>query len=247
MLDKRQDEQLPITNKALPDENTTQPKEEARDLTGNNFSSNGERPLEEKLGDLHLNKPIQFPVPVPHLKSGTKQRSRPHSPEPNKSSNAYARSLSAVYTNQQPDRGVHLVEDHLPGPSKRGSGGSPELPGPLLPYAKKGQVVYHSAMIQLSLTPEVDTFINSIDEENKLAIENRLSSIGQEILVLRRQRKKTQRFYSRLNKGTKVSKGDQHVSEQTMKELNEVTKKLAFLQLCRTHLEVDYDLFRHIR
>ena len=29
-------------------------------------------------------------------------------------------------------------------------------------YRKKGQVVYHSAMIQLSMTPEVDRFIHDI-------------------------------------------------------------------------------------
>ena len=89
----------------------------------------------------------------------------------------YGRSLSAVYTrrHQSLETGVVVTEntiDHIDesqhhgkGHHRRGSDGSvhlPELNSALLPYSNKGQIVYHSAMIQLSLTAEVDDFIHSI-------------------------------------------------------------------------------------
>ena len=88
----------------------------------------------------------------------------------------YGRSLSAVYTRrhqsetgvvvtgsttESSDGSLHQFKSH----HRRGSDGSvhlPELNSALLPYSNKGQIVYHSAMIQLSLTSEVDDFIHSI-------------------------------------------------------------------------------------
>ncbi|KAL8607919.1 hypothetical protein ACOMHN_005474 [Nucella lapillus] len=107
-------------------------------------------------------------------------------------------------------------------------------------YRKTGQAVYHSAMIQLSMTPEVDRFIHSVDERSRPAIESKLSSIEQEVSVLRRQRRKSQAFYRRLtdppasqNKGE--SKG---VVSQVLKDMSEMTSKLRYLDLCRTHLQM---------
>ncbi|GFS11535.1 protein very KIND-like [Elysia marginata] len=172
------------------------------------------------------------------------------------SSPMYGRSLSAVYTRRhQPlETGVMVTEGttdssdgslhHVKGHHRRGSDGSvhlPELNSALLPYSNKGQIVYHSAMIQLSLTSEVDDFIHSIDEENKRAIEVRLASVKQEITVQQRQRKKTQRFYRKLNEQSvegKSSKGDQAISEQMLKDMTEMTRKISFLQLCQTHLQM---------
>ncbi|RUS91942.1 hypothetical protein EGW08_000344, partial [Elysia chlorotica] len=168
----------------------------------------------------------------------------------------YGRSLSAVYTRRhQPlETGVMVTDDtsdpfgesqqHGKGHHRRGSDGSvhlPEINSALLPYNNKGQIVYHSAMIQLSLTSEVDEFIHSIDEENKRAIDLRLTSVKQEITVQLRQRKKTQRFYRKLNEQNtdgKTSKGDQAISDQMLKDMTEMTRKISFLQLCQTHLQM---------
>ncbi|XP_059174444.1 kinase non-catalytic C-lobe domain-containing protein 1-like [Physella acuta] len=123
--------------------------------------------------------------------------------------------------------------------SRRGSEGNilDDVNMSLLGYRRRGDVVYHSAMIQLSLTSEVDHFIHSIDEENQASIERRLASISQEVLVLKRQRKKTQKFYSKLS-SSKLSKGDENVQEQMLKDMQENTKKLTFLHLCQTHLKM---------
>ncbi|KAK7479244.1 hypothetical protein BaRGS_00029492, partial [Batillaria attramentaria] len=107
-------------------------------------------------------------------------------------------------------------------------------------YRKKGQVVYHSAMIQLNMTPEVDRFIHEIDEDNKATIESRLSSVEQEIAVQRKQRRKSQAFYKKLTEpGSKQTKGEtKGVISQVLKDMSEMTNKLRFLDLCRTHLQM---------
>ncbi|GFO14629.1 protein very kind-like, partial [Plakobranchus ocellatus] len=183
----------------------------------------------------------------------------PNAPNSRSNPTPYGRSLSAVYTRRQhpQETGVVVVgssvsssgtgegeTQHAKGHHRRGSDGSvhlPELNSALLPFSNKGQIVYHSAMIQLNLTTEVDEFIHSIDEENRRAIEIKLASVKQEITVQQRQRKKTQRFYRKLNEQTtegKNSKGDQAISEQMLKDMTEMTRKISFLQLCQTHLQM---------
>ncbi|KAH9500932.1 hypothetical protein Btru_069231 [Bulinus truncatus] len=159
-----------------------------------------------------------------------------------RSSATYNRSLSAVYTRQPVETGLKVTDLNIrtANHQRTASAGSLEnvdIHSPLLQYVKKSYVVYHSAMIQLSLTPEVNAFMNSIDEENKTAIELRMAVVRQEILVLKRERKKSQKFYRRLNEN-KTTKGDQHVSHQTLKELSDVARKLSFLLLCQTHLQM---------
>ncbi|XP_076460857.1 uncharacterized protein LOC143293637 isoform X2 [Babylonia areolata] len=107
-------------------------------------------------------------------------------------------------------------------------------------YRKKGQVVYHSAMIQLSMTPEVDHFIHGVDEKNKPFIEAKLASLDQEIGMLRRERRKSQAFYKRLtDPGVKQPKGDNKgVVSQVLKDMLEMTGSLRYLDLCRTHLQM---------
>nr|KAI8756211.1 kinase non-catalytic C-lobe domain-containing protein 1-like [Biomphalaria glabrata] len=158
---------------------------------------------------------------------------------------SYNRSLSAVYNRQPVETGVKVIDKDIVAANhhRTASMGSLEhmdLHSPLLEYVKRSHVVYHSSMIQLSLTPEMNTFINSIDEENKSSIELRMAGIRQEILVLRRERKKSQKFYRRLKEGqsVKVTKGDQHVSDQTLKELSDIAHKLSFLLMCQTHLQM---------
>lgn len=87
------------------------------------------------------------------------------------------RSFSAVYSQQahQPETGVTVFNPSESNENpemqhRRQSDGSiqlPEINNVLLPFVKKGSVVYHSAMVQLSFTAEVDAFIHSIVSENQ--------------------------------------------------------------------------------
>ncbi|KAK7109186.1 uncharacterized protein [Littorina saxatilis] len=107
-------------------------------------------------------------------------------------------------------------------------------------YRKKGQVVYHSAMIQLSMTAEVDRFIHDVDKDNKASITSKLASVEQELTMQRRQRRKSQTFYKKLTEpGAKQPKGEnKSVVNQVLKDMSEMTGKLRFLELCRTHLQM---------
>ena len=89
----------------------------------------------------------------------------------------YNRSMSAVYSRQIPGYEPSLVDSGNgdcvnQSLARRGSDGSlqlQEVNSALMPYVKRGQVVYHSAMIQLSLTAEVDQFIHSIVSQHEQA------------------------------------------------------------------------------
>ncbi|XP_046360617.2 kinase non-catalytic C-lobe domain-containing protein 1-like isoform X1 [Haliotis rufescens] len=108
-------------------------------------------------------------------------------------------------------------------------------------YVKKGQVVYHWAVIQLSMSSEVETFMQQIEQEedNQDLLQERLSAIKQQLSVQRKERKTSQRFYKKLTEPAfKAEKGVDQKTSQVLKNLSEMTKKIRFLELCKTHLQM---------
>ncbi|XP_046565908.1 uncharacterized protein LOC124274588 [Haliotis rubra] len=108
-------------------------------------------------------------------------------------------------------------------------------------YLKKGQVVYHWAVIQLSMSSEVETFMHQIEQEedNQDLLQERLSAINQQLSVQRKERKTSQKFYKKLTEPAfKAEKGVDQKSNQVLKNLSEMTKKIRFLELCKTHLQM---------
>ncbi|BFZ01604.1 hypothetical protein BsWGS_04643 [Bradybaena similaris] len=166
----------------------------------------------------------------------------------NRKQPTYSRSLSATFvrqSNQQPKGVTVFATETEWGAETRQRRGLDEriqlseANNKLLPYDKKITVVFHSAMVQLNLTPEVNAFIHSIDEENRPAIEKSLTSIKQEIAVYRRQKLKTQKLFRKLNdQNIAGKKGDQNVIEQMLRDITEMTRKLSFLYLCQTHYQM---------
>ncbi|XP_012936876.1 uncharacterized protein LOC101848743 [Aplysia californica] len=215
-----------------------------RNFNSSNSSSGFDTPNKRFSGTENSTSPTQYEPSQPGM------RTRRDHVEDQGPRAQYGRSLSAVYSRplHGSESGVKVIESSdYPNSSshhRRGSDGSTQLQEincALMPYTKRGQVVYHSAMIQLSLTAEVDKFIHSIDEENKHVIESRLASINQEISMQRRERKKTQRFYRKLTESATSSKSgrsDQNVSDQMLRDMTDMTRKLSFLQLCQTHLQM---------
>ncbi|XP_041369911.1 kinase non-catalytic C-lobe domain-containing protein 1-like [Gigantopelta aegis] len=113
----------------------------------------------------------------------------------------------------------------------------------LVKYHKRDSVVYHWAMTQHHEVQEIISFLQTIehDEENKERLEHRLKQTQQELDVVGKQRRKTQRLYQKLTTphGKSHSKGDQtSVSGQMLKDLAEMTKNLRFLTLCKNHLQM---------
>ncbi|KAK3589437.1 hypothetical protein CHS0354_020772 [Potamilus streckersoni] len=107
------------------------------------------------------------------------------------------------------------------------------------PIKHKGHVVYHWAMIQLSMTPDVERFMQDIDEENAKMLDSRLSSIEQQIKMEKKVRRKTQMFYKKLKDSTaKSSKGDKNTLTQVVKDITDMTHRISFQELCKTHLEM---------
>ncbi|KAL3864884.1 hypothetical protein ACJMK2_006531 [Sinanodonta woodiana] len=107
------------------------------------------------------------------------------------------------------------------------------------PIKHKGHVVYHWAMIQLSMTPDVERFMQDIDEENAKMLDSRLSSIEQQIKMEKKVRRKTQTFYKKLQESTaKSSKGDKTTLTQVVKDITDMTHRISFQELCKTHLEM---------
>ncbi|KAH3790012.1 hypothetical protein DPMN_168206, partial [Dreissena polymorpha] len=113
---------------------------------------------------------------------------------------------------------------------------------------RKGHVVYHWAMIQLNMSQDMDRFMQDIDEQNSAMLTSRLSELDQQLKMEKRMRKKTQKFYKgrievnkmliETSKNDKAAKGERNQILQVAKDITEMTKKINFLDLCKTHIQM---------
>ncbi|KAK3095807.1 hypothetical protein FSP39_019436 [Pinctada imbricata] len=101
---------------------------------------------------------------------------------------------------------------------------------------RRTQVVYHYATMQLSMTEEVEKFVQDIDEENADKLQAQLASLQQQVMMERRTKRKTQTFYNKLVENPKAMKGDQKL--QVSKDLQEMCGRIRHLLLCQTHIEM---------
>ncbi|KAL5022627.1 hypothetical protein ScPMuIL_001782 [Solemya velum] len=104
----------------------------------------------------------------------------------------------------------------------------------------KGHVVYHWAMIQLSMSDEVEKFMQDIDEENPFALKTKLQSVEQQMNMELKMRRKTLRFYNRMLENSKTGKGDHRLTTTTQvsKDIREMSDTLRFSALCKTHIQM---------
>ncbi|XP_053407466.1 kinase non-catalytic C-lobe domain-containing protein 1-like isoform X3 [Mercenaria mercenaria] len=114
---------------------------------------------------------------------------------------------------------------------------------------KRGHVVYHWAMIQLCMSQEMERFMQDIDEQNHKMLLSKLSALSQEIKMEKRSRKRTQKFYKSLvdtnkNSTFEVSKNDKAMKAektqllQVAKDITEMTRRIVFIDLCKTHIQM---------
>ncbi|XP_076104710.1 kinase non-catalytic C-lobe domain-containing protein 1-like isoform X4 [Mytilus galloprovincialis] len=113
-------------------------------------------------------------------------------------------------------------------------------------HTRKCNVVYHYATMQLNFSPDMEKFVQSIvinedleDEENASSLQSELSALEQQVMMEKRQKKKTENFYFKLTESSKSDKGEQKSTLlQVCKDLDEMAAKIHFLQLCQTHLQM---------
>ncbi|XP_052771824.1 kinase non-catalytic C-lobe domain-containing protein 1-like isoform X3 [Mya arenaria] len=113
---------------------------------------------------------------------------------------------------------------------------------------RKGHVVYHWAMIHLSMSQEMEKFMHEIDEQDGKMLQQRLGTLEQQLKMERRMRKKTQKFYKgrieanktllEMNKTDKTAKGERNQILQVAKDITEMTKRINFIDLCKTHIQM---------
>ncbi|XP_021355503.1 protein very KIND-like isoform X2 [Mizuhopecten yessoensis] len=104
---------------------------------------------------------------------------------------------------------------------------------------RKGHVVFHSAMMELFSSPELDKFRQEIDEDDPAGLQSQLNAIQQQLMMERKMKRKSQTFYSKLVESPKAVKSDQkNRMTQVSKDLEDMTQKTRFLELCKTHIEM---------
>ncbi|XP_060074795.1 kinase non-catalytic C-lobe domain-containing protein 1-like [Ylistrum balloti] len=104
---------------------------------------------------------------------------------------------------------------------------------------RKGHIVFHSAMMELFSSLELDKFRQEIDEDDPVGLQSRLASIQQQLMMERKMKRKSQTFYSKLAESPNSTKGEQkNRIVQVSKNLEDMTQKVRHLELCRTHIEM---------
>ncbi|XP_069140951.1 kinase non-catalytic C-lobe domain-containing protein 1-like [Argopecten irradians] len=103
---------------------------------------------------------------------------------------------------------------------------------------RKGHVVFHSAMMELFSSPELDKFRQEIDEDDPAGLQSRLNSIQQQLMMERKMKRKSQTFYTKLSESPKAKGEQKNRIVQVSKDLEDMTQKVRYLELCKTHVEM---------
>ncbi|XP_061194832.1 kinase non-catalytic C-lobe domain-containing protein 1-like [Saccostrea echinata] len=138
-------------------------------------------------------------------------------------------SLSSRSSSMSDVRGTTKLTRHMSQLSL-----SEEKQETLTPY-RRNHILFHYAMMQLNMSKDLEKFLQDIDEENAERLQAQLANLDQQIMMERRTKRKTQAFFNRL---TDSQKGAKDQKTTVSKDLEEMSQKIRYLQLCKNHIEM---------